>query len=62
MSIRASSVSDVSNRIGNVRVGRVDVEVFAVPAVRELDGAIEVGVLGAGRDALGETTLRSLVP
>lgn len=62
VSIRASSISDVSNGIGNVRVGRVDVEVFAVPAVRELNSTVEVGVLRAGCNTLGETTLRSLVP
>jgi len=62
MSIRASSVPDVSDRIGNVRVGRVEVKVFAVPAVRKLDGTIEVGVLRAGCDTLGEATLSTLVP
>jgi hypothetical protein len=62
MCVRASSISDVANRIGNVRVGRVDVEVFAIPAVRELDGTVEVGVLWAGCDTLREATLSSLVP
>jgi len=62
VSARASTVSDVPNRIGNVRVGRVEVEVLAVPAVRELDGTVEVRVLCARSDALGEATLSTLVP
>ena len=45
VSAGASTVSDVPNRICNMRVGRVDVEVLAVPAVRKLDSTVEVGVL-----------------
>jgi hypothetical protein len=62
VSARTSSVSYVANRIGNVRVRRVDVEVFAVPAVRELDGTVKVGILRARCDTLGEATLSTLVP
>lgn len=62
VSARTSSVSDVANRVGNVRVGRVDVEILAVPAVRELDGTVEVRVLRARCDTLGEATLSTLVP
>jgi hypothetical protein len=62
VSARTSSVSDVAHGIGNMRVRRVDVEVLAVPAVRKLDGTVEVGVLRARCDTLGEAALSTLVP
>lgn len=62
MSGWASSISDITDRVGHVRVRRVDVEVLAVPAMRELNGAVKVRVLRTRSHTLGETALRTLVP
>lgn len=62
VSVGTSSVSDVADGVSDVRVRRVEIEVLSVPAVGELDGTVEVRVLRAGSDTLGEATLSALVP
>jgi hypothetical protein len=62
VSVGTGTISDVADRISNMRLGRVEVEVLAVPTVRELNGSVEVGVLRTRCNSSWEAALSTLVP